>query len=88
MSALYGRVQGNRGEATRTGTDRLTTSAETWNGSVRVDLRRDGSYVVSIGGKYGDGAYRLTGNVNDGIRSVFDPQGKTLYDQAEEAAYE
>lgn len=40
MSHLYGKVQGGRGEVTRTGTKKsgLTTTAASWEGSVQVSV--------------------------------------------------
>lgn len=78
MSALYGRLQGNRGMATRCGTPAsgMFTSAETWNGAVRVQLESDGSFVIEIGPKYGGhdhvgGTIVLTGNVGDNGRNCY-----------------
>lgn len=38
MAKFYGTLQGNRGEATRCGTDRIDVSAQSWDGSVIVSL--------------------------------------------------
>lgn len=63
MATLYGRLQGNRGEATRCGSSSLNTSAETWSGSVQVHLRRDGDFEVRVGSKHSP-YVALTGNVD------------------------
>lgn len=45
MSHFYGKLQGGRGEATRTGTKSsgVTTHAAGWGGAIRVDVsERDG----------------------------------------------
>ena len=63
MAELYGRIQGNRGEATRCGSRDMDTSAETWNGSVKVHLRRGGDFTVRVGDKRG-GRTAITGNVD------------------------
>ena len=66
MAALMGSVQGNRGEATRLGSDRIVAKLETWGGNVRVIMERDGSYTVfeSKDSKSGFGAAVHTGQVN------------------------
>lgn len=40
MAHFYGRMQGQRGEATRCGSklSGITTTAASWNGAVRVEL--------------------------------------------------
>jgi hypothetical protein len=50
MSKFYGRVQGNRGEATRCGHNHIKTSAQSWNGSVITELTYDenNNLMVSI----------------------------------------
>lgn len=52
MSALYGTLQGCRGEATRCGTKNsgIRVSAQSWNGSliVNMDLNEEGNPVVDI----------------------------------------
>jgi hypothetical protein len=70
MAALYGRLQGNRGEATRTGSkdSGIQATLETWEGKVRVDLDADGKFVVSLAEKHGSPVAILQGNVN---RRVF-----------------
>lgn len=76
MSRTYGRLQGNRGMATRCGTDRIFTSAETWKGSVHVYLDADGSFTINIGPKHGvqdglGGTIILVGNVGDDGRNCY-----------------
>lgn len=51
MSTFYGTVEGNRGEATRCGSEQsgIRASAQSWNGSVIVRLcHRDGELMVSV----------------------------------------
>jgi hypothetical protein len=69
MAALYGRLQGGRGEATRTGTKSsgIHATLETWEGKIYVDLEADGSFTVALGPKGYGSAIVATGNVgNDG----------------------
>lgn len=70
MAALYGRMQGNRGEVTRMGSANsgIESTLETWDGQVRTELEADGSFVVRIGQKRGSGTVVLRGNVNNGER--------------------
>lgn len=55
MSALYGRMQGERGQVTRTAHHNITVTLETWEGKISVNLRRDGSFTVEVGDKYAGG---------------------------------
>lgn len=55
MSALYGRLQGERGQVTRTAHHSIAATLETWEGKVTVALQRDGSFIVEIGDKYAGG---------------------------------
>jgi hypothetical protein len=64
MAALYGRMRGNRGEVTRCGHDIVTSKLETWQGSIRTELEKDGSFRVTIGEKYGPNIVIAQGNVN------------------------
>ena len=41
MSALYGTVQGERGQATKCGHRTMTTHAASWDGCIVVDLSFD-----------------------------------------------
>jgi hypothetical protein len=61
VAALYGRLQGNRGEATRTGSKAsgIRTIAETWKSKVTVELEHDGSCVVYAASKFGSGQVKL-----------------------------
>jgi hypothetical protein len=70
MAALYGRMQGNRGEATRMGTSTsgMRAQLETWEGQITVTLEADGSFQVFIGPKGSARDLVLLGNVNDGQR--------------------
>lgn len=78
MSATYGRVKGNRGEATRLGGKYILTSAETWRGAVRVWVYDNGTFEVEIGPKARGssfdgvgGTIRLMGNVGDDGRNCY-----------------
>ena len=67
MSAYYGRLQGNRGEATRCGSHAsgIAATVETWSSVIRVEQHgseqsASGSEAtVDIGGKYGGSALAL-----------------------------
>jgi hypothetical protein len=65
MAALYGRIQGNRGEATRMGHDVIYARLETWEGSVAVNLFKDGTFTVHKGSKTNPTIPVAEGNVND-----------------------
>jgi hypothetical protein len=54
MAPLYGRLRGNhwRKEVTRLGTYDVESKLETWEGSVRTVLERDGTFRVYVGSKY------------------------------------
>ena len=61
MSKFYGSVQGNRGAATRGGYDRITSSAQSWNGSVITELTYDDDkLMVRIGTDSGSSSYGST----------------------------
>lgn len=49
MSNLYGYLHGDRGEATKSSSQRISSKVQTWNGSVSVHLNRDGDYDVEVG---------------------------------------
>lgn len=70
MAALYGRIQGNRGEATRMGSANsgIHSELETWDGSIRTELEADGSFRVYIGSKLYARHIIASGNVNNGER--------------------
>jgi len=68
MSALYGRLQGSRGEVTRLGHQTIESTLETWTGEIRTELERDGSFSVFIGPKNRPVIRVLVGNVNDDDR--------------------
>lgn len=70
MAALYGRLQGSRGQATRCGTDVIRTTVETWEGQVTVILERDGTFSVGLGQKGSYGRTIVSGNVNDQSANV------------------
>lgn len=64
MAALYGRLQGNRGQVTRCGSRIIDAKLETWNGSIRVALMTNGDFRVSIGDKFSPHTTIATGNVD------------------------
>lgn len=69
MAALYGRLQGNRGQVTRVGSANsgIESRLETWQGEIRTTLEANGDFAVYIGTKRGHGTPVLRGNVgNDG----------------------
>lgn len=73
MAALYGRLQGNRGEATRTGSKAsgIRTVAETWGSKVTVHLSHDGSCVVYATPKRGGCEVMLwEGNSDEIVRAL------------------
>lgn len=55
MAALYGRLQGERGQVTRTAHHNITATLETWEGKITVTLQCDGSFTVEVGDKYAGG---------------------------------
>lgn len=48
MAALYGTLQGSRGETTRTGTSHIQAHLKTWEGEIDTHLRKDGAYDVRV----------------------------------------
>lgn len=65
MAALYGRLRGNRGAVTRTGSRSIESTVETWQGIVRVHLTADGDYTVTTTDKHGNRRRTVvTGNVD------------------------
>lgn len=64
MANLYGRLQGSRGEATRLGNLDITAKLETWEGSIRVTLDKNGQYTVLVGDKSSPNKLVAVGNVN------------------------
>lgn len=65
MAALYGRLQGQAGEATRQGNkdSGIRSVLETWHGSVETWLNADGTFTVSVGPKHGPRQEFVTGKV-------------------------
>lgn len=64
MSALYGRLWGSRGAVTRTGHTSITARLEDWENAVQLTLFKDGSYVVEVGEKHGQGEEHYRGNAH------------------------
>jgi hypothetical protein len=73
MAAFYGRLRGDRGEATRCGSkgSGMTAIAETWQGQARVDLSGPGEYVFVVSDKgSASNGLSVSGNVGDNERSL------------------
>ena len=70
MANLYGRMKdatkSNAVEVTRTAATEIYSKLETWHGSIRTELDRDGNFVVLIGDKQNPSRIIATGNVNEG----------------------
>lgn len=77
MAALYGRmkdqVTSGRREVTRMAHQEIASTLETWDGAVKTELERDGSFRVYIGSKYNPDTLIAKGNINDGKREVMCP---------------
>lgn len=69
MSALYGRLQGSRGEATRLGHDHIEATLETWRGRLRLTLGKDGTYALEVAPKHGGFTPVYAGNVDEEVRA-------------------
>ena len=54
----------------RLGHKHISTSAETWHGSVRVRLDKDGNAVVRVGPKSGGGKVVWQGNIDEREEAV------------------
>jgi hypothetical protein len=72
MAAVYGRVQGNRSEATRGGSKAsgIRTVAETWKSIVNVSLLHDGECRVYATDKHGNNSVTLWEGNTDSLVSV------------------
>ena len=46
MARFYGTLQGNRGLATRTGSNKITASAQSYRGSVTTELTYEGDTLM------------------------------------------
>lgn len=70
MAALYGRLQGQAGEATRIGSTSsgIHSKLETWNGSITTELQADGTFEVFIGPKGSGRTLIASGNVDEDRR--------------------
>jgi len=62
MARFYGSIQGNRGEATRTGARSLSAHVRGWNVGARVVVRDEGDRDVVL-------VYRTGGSNNPGSRN-------------------
>ena len=69
MAALIGRLKGDKqrsGEVTRLRDNHVHAQLETWDGSIRVALDKEGGFVCSIGTKDDPTLITVaTGNVNE-----------------------
>ena len=75
MANLIGYLDGRRGRISRLGNSRIAATLETWHGAISVDLGRDGSFQVDIGGKGSVGRAVLIGNVDEGHRhAIYVPE--------------
>jgi hypothetical protein len=68
---LYGRLKGepHRKEVTGRGFYGVESRLETWDGAIKTELDRDGTYRVFVGEKYSPDNLIATGNVSAGWRS-------------------
>ena len=71
MAPLYGRLKGepHRKEVTSRGFYGVESRLETWDGAIKTELDRDGTYRVFVGEKYSPDNLIATGNVSAGWRS-------------------
>jgi hypothetical protein len=67
---LYGRLKGepHRKEVTGRGFYGVESRLETWDGAIKTELDRDGTYRVFVGEKYSPDNLIATGNVSAGWR--------------------
>jgi hypothetical protein len=64
VAPLYGRVRGERGEATRTASRQISAVLSTWDGTVTVTLWKDGTFVVEAAPMDGYAEVVCKGNAN------------------------
>jgi hypothetical protein len=68
MANLFGRMidpyHSGRREVTRTAATMIQTKLETWEGSIKTKLDRDGTYRVFVGSKHNPNLLVAAGNVN------------------------
>ena len=66
---MYGRLKGEpyRKEVTRRGFYGVESRLETWDGAIKTELDRDGTYRVFVGEKYSLNNVIATGNVSAGV---------------------
>ena len=61
MSKFYGRIKGNRGEATRCGYDHIAASVQSYNGSITTELTyKDDKLMVNVSTSTGSSSYGST----------------------------
>ena len=51
MANLIGHIHSDRSHASRLSSRHITAQLETWDGSIRVDLDKDGNASVQVGEK-------------------------------------
>ena len=68
MAPLYGKLTGehHRKTVTRVGRESVESRRETWDGSIKTELYRDGTYRAFTGSKSDARNLVATGNVNNG----------------------
>jgi hypothetical protein len=69
VAPLYGRLKGEpyRKEVTRRGFYGVESRLETWDGAIKTELDRDGTYRVFVGEKCSPDNLIATGNVSAGV---------------------
>lgn len=80
MSALYGRMQGERAEVTRTAHHEIESKLETWEGAIKTVLDRDGGFEVYIGSKSNPNVLIASGNVSRDLRYALTADGQPIVD--------
>jgi len=68
MAALIGYLDSNNKQVSMLGHKHISARLETWHGSISVDLGKDGTFQVDIGGKGSPGKTVCIGNVDEGHR--------------------
>ena len=66
MAKLYARIHADRSSTSRTSSQGIVTTAETWKSIVRVDLLHNGRCTVTLTDKNGGNAQELwSGNTDE-----------------------
>ena len=72
MSALYGTIIGDRGlNKTKCSTRNIKTACQSWDGSIIVEMNKEGNFEISIGrgSTTNRGITLQQGNIKDLLRS-------------------